>query len=193
MYKASAKKQAVVEVPPMNFLMMDGSGDPNSASFRATAQALYSVAYTIKFAIKKALGTDFKVMPLEGLWWTATGELNLDDIMGDRAAWRWTLMIMQPEVVTAEWIERGIQLVKQKKNLLNLDQMRFETFCEGTAVQVLHIGPYSTELPTIAVLHDFAHQQGYQLIGKHHEIYLSDPNRAAPEKLKTILRQPVTR
>ncbi len=186
LYKASAKKVAILDVPPMNFLMMDGQGDPNSSVFEEAMQAMYAVAYTLKFAIKKQLGVEFKVMPLEGLWWTE--DMN-DFRMDDKSNWQWTVMIMQPEVVTAEWVARACEEVRHKKNMTTLP--RFESYHEGQAAQTLHIGPYEAEAPTIAALHEFIHQNGYALTGKHHEIYLGDPRRAAPEKLKTIIRQPI--
>jgi len=189
LYKASTKEVSLIEVPPMNFLMIDGHGDPNTSTEYAEAiGALYAVAYALKFRVKRSIGVDYVVMPLEGLWW-------IDDPaqfdMDNREAWKWTSMIMQPEYVTGAMYEEAVAEVKKKKGLEALDRMRFESYQEGLSVQILHIGPYSEEGPTIAKLHDYIREHGYQLNGKHHEIYLSDPRRTAPERLKTILRQPV--
>ncbi|RMF29018.1 MAG: hypothetical protein D6759_14725 [Chloroflexi bacterium] len=191
LYRASAKRIAVVEVPPLNFLMVDGRGDPNTSPEYAQAlEALYAVAYALKFSVKRSRGVDYVVMPLEGLWWT-DDPAHFD--MDHREAWNWTAMIMQPEYVTEEMYEEVVAEVRRKKALGALDRMRLETYHEGLSVQVLHVGPYAAEGPTIARLHDYIREQGYRPNGKHHEIYLSDPRRTAPERLKTILRQPVRR
>lgn len=189
LYSPSAKAPAIVEVPEMSFLMVDGEGDPDSQVFQDAVQALYGVAYTIKFTLKKSGGPEFKVSPLEGLWWSFQDsfELNLDA----RDDWKWTVMIMQPEHITSEDVTRAVEEVKRKKNPTGIEKLRFERFAEGLSVQIMHIGPYSEERPTIERMHSFALEQGYELRGKHHEIYLGDPRRAKPEKLKTILRQPV--
>ena len=189
LYSASAKEVAVVDVPTMNFIMIDGAGDPNTVpEFQEAMGALYPVSYTLKFMLKKSVGFDYVVSPPEGLWWT-------DDMgrfsVAKKEAWKWTLMIMQPEQVTAELYDEAVAQVRKKKNPPALSKLRLEPFCEGPSVQILHIGPYAAEGPTITKLHHFARENGYRLHGKHHEIYLSDPRRAAPEKMKTILRQPV--
>ena len=191
LYKPSAKEVSVVDVPPMNFLMIDGAGDPNiSPEYKQAIEALYSLSYALKFKVKKDIGVDYVVMPLEGLWWT-------DDpsqfSMSNKELWKWTAMIMQPEYVTPELFEKTLAEVRRKKGLPALDKVRFETYHEGLSVQIMHIGPYAAEEPTIARLHRFIEENGYELNGKHHEIYLSDPRRTAPERLKTILRQPVRR
>lgn len=180
---------ALVEVPAMNFLMIDGTGDPNTAEgYQQATEALFSLSYALKFAIKKAGGPDYGVMPLEGLWW-------VDDLAAldreHKENWRWTSMIMQPEPVTAELVERARAELSKKKRLPSLDRLRFERFEEGSAAQVLHVGPYADEWPTIERLHSFAQDKGYELRDKHHEIYLNDSRRAAPDRLKTILRHPV--
>ena len=189
LYRASAKRVTVVEVPPLSFLMIDGRGDPNTSPEYAEAiEALYAVAYALKFRVKRSQGVDYVVMPLEGLWWTDDpAQFNLDN----REVWNWTAMIMQPDPVTEEMYEEVVAEVRKKKALGALDKMRLETYHEGLSVQVLHVGPYAAEGPTIARLHDYIRAQGYRPNGKHHEIYLSDPRRTAPERLKTILRQPV--
>jgi len=191
LYRPSAKKISVVEVPPMQFLMIDGQGDPNTArAYTEAVEALYAVAYKIKFASKKHLQKDFTVMPLEGLWWAE--DMSTFDAQ-NKASWLWTAMIMQPDWIDADMVERAKEVAAQKKELPALPKMRFETLAEGLAVQILYTGPYADEAPTIARLHTFIHENGYQRVGKHHEIYLSDPRRVAPEKLKTVIRQPVSR
>ncbi len=190
LYQPTAKEVAVVDVPEMNFLMIDGAGDPNtSQEYQDAIEALYAVAYTLKFMVKKRdPQADYVIPPLEGLWWAQ--EMDAFS-MEDKDAWKWTAMIMQPEVVTRELVEEAIQEVERKKDPPALPKIRFESYPEGLSVQIMHIGPYSEEAPTIQKLHAFAQQNGYQLRGKHHEIYLSDPRRTAPDRLKTVIRQPV--
>nr|HMN63224.1 GyrI-like domain-containing protein [Anaerolinea sp.] len=186
----SVKDPVIVTVPSFNFLMLDGKGDPNhSPAYQAVVEALYQFSYTLKFAIKKAGGVDYKVMPLEGLWWA---EDMSDFIAGRRDDWLWTMLILQPEPVTPDWVEKTrVQLLAKKDSSPLCEKVRFETYDEGLSVQLMHIGPYAAEGPNIARMHAFANEQGCRLRGKHHEIYLSDPRRAAPEKMKTVLRQPV--
>ncbi len=191
LYKASAKKVEIVDAPAMDFLMIDGVGDPNgSQSYMDAIEALYSLSYTLKFALKQAEGVNYRVAPLEGLWWSETMDVFL---AGAREKWQWTMMIAQPSVVTPEWVERATKEVRRKKNPPAISLVRFASLHEGLAAQIMHIGPYATEAPTIQQLHDFIHAQGGVFDGrvqKHHEIYLGDPRRAAPEKLKTVIRQP---
>jgi len=189
LYKASAKKVEIIDVSQMNFLMIDGEGDPNtSQAFQDAVEALFSISYTLKFMIKKGeLGIDYGVMPLEGLWWS--DDMSQFDT-GNKGDWKWTLMIMQPNYVTTELFTEALQQVKRKKNLIALPKARFEAFSEGRAAQIMHIGPFSEEGPTIKKVHNFIKENGFKLSGKHHEIYLSDIRRAAPEKWKTIVRQP---
>lgn len=192
LYNPPSKQFTIVDVPSLNFLMIDGQGDPNTAQeYKDALETLYSVAYSAKFAIKKARGIDFTVMPLEGLWYST----NPDAFVLNRPEeWAWTMMIMQPDVVTAADIAEAIEAARKKKNLAALGKLRFATFHEGLSVQIVHIGPYKDEAPTLAKLHhEFIPAQGFEMAGKHHEIYLSDPSRTAPEKLKTVLRQPVGR
>ena len=173
----------------MNYLMVDGLGDPKtSADYRAAIEALFSVSYTLKFAIKKARGTDYAVMPLESLWWT-----NDDKPFGtgDKNHWRWTAMIVQPSFVAKNEVKPAMEAAAKKKDLRALTRLRFESYNEGESLQIMHVGPYSAQGPTIARLHDRVQQDGYALSGKHHEIYLSTPDRTSPEKLRTIIRQPV--
>jgi hypothetical protein len=191
LYTASAKGAALVEVPSLSFLQIDGSGDPNtSTDYRDAIEALYATAYTLKFTLKKGGGPDYAVMPLEGLWWS---EDQTDFSLGNKDAWQWTMMILQPDAVTAGLFDEAVQAVAKKKGLPALDRMRLRRHEEGLCAQILHQGPYSAEGPTIARLHAFILESGYRLRGKHHEIYLGDPRRSAPEKLKTIVRQPVAK
>jgi hypothetical protein len=188
-YKASAKKVDEVDVPAMNFLMIDGKGDPNKAPEYAEAvTALYQLAYTIKFHIKKGKKpVDYAVMPLEGLWWVDDMRLFSPD---DKSSWKWTMMIVQPEFVTRELVEEMRAEVAKKKNPPALAKVRFDTYAEGPSAQILYIGPYAAEGPTVTKVHEHIMQSGHKLRGKHHEIYLKDPRKSAPEKLQTIVRQP---
>lgn len=194
LYKPPAKKPEIVEVPAMNFLMVDGAGDPNaSQSYAAALEALFALSYTLKFALKRGPGVDYRVAPLEGLWWSD----DLDAFLaGARDNWQWTMMVAQPSIITQEWIDRAADEVQRKKAPPALPLIRFASFHEGLAAQIMHVGPYATEAPTIQKLHDFIHAAGGVFDGhahKHHEIYLGDPRRAAPEKLKTVIRQPFVR
>ncbi|MDH5507410.1 MAG: GyrI-like domain-containing protein [Anaerolineae bacterium] len=190
LYHPSPKQPVIVEVPPMNYLMVDGKGDPGtSQAFKDAVSSLFPLAYALKFAVKKQQGTDYVVMPLQGLWW-------IEDMskfqQASRDDWQWTAMIMQPEYVTAALVEQIRPEVEKKKNPPALAKIRFKSYHEGLAVQLMHIGPFAEEGPNIERMHAFAIQQGYQLHGKHHEIYLSNLERTAPDKLKTVLRQPIT-
>ena len=187
LYNPSAKEVSFIDVPNMNFLLIDGQGAPASKEYRDAVQTLYPLAYALKFMVKKGKGIDYGVMPLEGLWW-------MDDMtqfsVDRKEEWKWTSMIMQPKYVSKDDFTAAVEQVR-KKNLPALDKVRFECFHEGKAAQIRHIGPFSTEGPNIAKIHAFIQASGHQLSGNHHEIYLNDPNRTAPEKLKTILRQPM--
>lgn len=189
LYNSSKTKVAIVDVPAMNFLMVDGNGNPNtSIDYKNALEALFSVSYTLKFMIKKGdRQIDYGVMPLEGLWYVDDMSKFDADKKDD---WKWTSMIMQPEIITKELVLQALKEVKQKKNLPALDKVRFESFKEGKAAQLMHIGPFSEEGPNIQKIHEFITSSGNSLSGKHHEIYLSDIRRAAPEKWKTIIRQP---
>jgi len=191
LYNPSAKECQLIEVPEMGFLVVDGSGDPNtSQAFQEAIQALYGVSYTLKVALKKSGGPDFRVMPLEALWWDDTGgRLDPDR----KSAWSWTAMIRQPDFVDDEAMSDAMGQAGAKRPLPALSKMRFQRFAEGLSAQVMHIGPYAEERPTIEKLHAFIAEQGCEPVGKHHEIYLGDPRRAAPDKLKTLVRQPVRR
>lgn len=186
-YNPSTKEVSEVVVPRMNFLMIDGKGDPNtSKEFADAISLLYPIAYTIKFAIKKSTGFDFGVMPLEGLWWA---DDMSDFVSGKKDNWYWTLMIMQPEIVKAELVESAKLKVESDKGL-DVSKLRFEAYNEGLSAQLMHIGPFSAERPNIQKLHQYVADKGGKLSGKHHEIYLSDMRKTAPEKLKTVIRQP---
>lgn len=189
LYQPSAKEVVQVDVPPLNYLMVDGEGDPNTAqAYRDAIEALFAVAYTVKFMVKKGpLAIDFVVMPLEGLWWA-------DDMTvfatSDKSRWKWTAMILQPSFVTPDIFESAVLEVKKKKNPPALSKLRLETLAEGKCAQILHIGPFSQEGPTIEKVHQFIDARGRRT-GKHHEIYLSDIRKMAPEKWKTVIRQPM--
>ena len=191
LFSASAKEAQTVQVPEFKYLMIDGKGDPNTVpEFSAKIQALYGLAYTMKFMLKDGRqAIDFVVPPLAGLWCA-------EDItafhQGRKNEFLWTLMIMQPDAVTPELLEKAkTKLAAKKPAAPFAGQVRLEVLHEGPAAQILHIGPYSAEGPTIARLHDFMKENGYTFNGRHHEIYLGDPRRSQPDKLKTIIRQPV--
>lgn len=172
LYAPSAKDFTLVDVPPLNYLMVDGEGDPNTApAYREAVEALYRASY----GARKAAGRKHVVAPLEGLWWA-------DDLSvftaRDKGAWQWTMMIAQPDFVTPDMVDLSV--------------VRFERFEEGRCAQILHVGSYDDEAPTLARLHDeWLPANGLRERGKHHEIYLGDPRKTAPEKLRTVLRQPV--
>ena len=190
LYKPSPSKVEIVNVPEMNFLMIDGRGDPNTAKpFGEAIEALFSVSYTLKFMVKKENAIDYGVLPLEALWWA---EDMSTFVTGKKDEWEWTAMILQPEIISREMVKQATQQVEKKKNTAALALLRFEAFAEGTAAQILHIGPFSEEGPTIEKVHAFIQDRGGQRIGKHHEIYLSDIRRADPKNWKTIVRQPMS-
>jgi len=191
LYKPSAKEISVVEVPAMNFLLVDGEGAPGSAQYGEAVSALFSIAYALKFMVKKGKGVDYGVMPLEGLWW-------MDDMAKfgadneSKKKWKWTALIMQPKYVTAEDFKAAVEQTKKKKDLPALQKVRFESFKEGPSAQIMYVGPFADEGPTIQKIHAHIKAGGHQLSGKHHEIYLNDPSKTAPEKLKTVIRQPMS-
>ena len=188
LYNPSAKEISVVDVPVMNFLLVDDEGAPTSSQYSEAIEALFTVAYTVKFMVKKGKIMDYAVMPLEGLWW-------VDDMTKFSAElkdeWKWTAMIMQPKYVSADDFQAAVEQVKKKKNPPALSKVRFESFKEGPAAQIMYIGPFSAEGPTITKIHAYIQNSEHTLSGKHHEIYLNNPATTAPEKLKTILRQPM--
>jgi len=191
LYTPPAKEPVIVDVPPMNYLMVDGTGDPNTAQQAKDAiEALYPVAYTLKFMVKKEKAIDYGVMPLEGLWWAD----NMTQFTPyNKDIWKWTYMIMQPEHISGDMVDKALEQV-QKKKLTALPKVRFESLTEGLSAQIMHIGPFSAEGPTIERLHRFIKENEYSfdgLVQKHREIYLSDIRKVAPEKMKTVLRQPI--
>jgi hypothetical protein len=188
-YSASRNKVDFLKIPSFNYLMIDGEGDPNtSQAYKDSVQALFSVSYGLKFAVKKEKPfIDFKVMPLEGLWWVEDMTLFSEKSKQD---WKWTMMILQPDLITDEMVSEMRKQVLKKKGLVLAESIRFQKFDEGDCVQILHLGPYSTEGDNIEKLHATIIENGFQRIGKHHEIYLNTPLKTAPENLKTIIRQP---
>jgi hypothetical protein len=189
LYQPSKKEFQVVKVPPLKFLMIDGHGDPNTEpEYTAAVETLYAVAYKIKFFSKKD-EKDYVVPPLEGLWWAA--DMASFSTSRDKSQWDWTMMIMTPEWITDEVYQAAV-MESAKKGLPAEGKIRFEVYDEGLCAQILHLGSYDDEGPILAQLHhDWMPENDYEFNGKHHEIYLSDPRRVAPEKLKTILRQPI--
>ena len=190
LYYPSEKKVSIVDVPRMNFLMVDGIGDPNtSMEYQNAMEALFPTSFKTKFLSKKENNQDYVVMPLEGLWWAD----NMEEFsIEDKESWKWTAMIMQPELVTEEMIKKAMEDVESKKNPVSLSKVRFEKFSERLSAQIMHIGPYgAAEAPTVAKLHDFIEKSGYKIRDKHHEIYISDVRRTKPERLKTVIRQPI--
>ena len=192
LYNASPGEIRFVQVPSLRFLMADGVGDPGTApAFAEAVAALYGVSYTLKFMLKRGDSPlDYVVPPLEALWWAENYEVFSPERM-DRDAWQWTLMIPQPEVVTGDLALEAARQASAKKELQALNRLRLAEFEEGLSVQLLHMGPYAEEAASIERMHLFMRENGCEFNGKHHEIYLNDPRRTQPEKLKTILRQPV--
>jgi len=195
LYNPSAKKVDTVSVPKFNFLMVDGGIEPGespetSRQFQEAMKTLYGAAYTLKFTskLRKKNPIDYPVMALEGLWWTSSGEFDFSK----KEDWRWTMMIMQPKHITEKMLQDALKHVREKRgDNPALGKLRLEAFHEGLSMQIMHIGPYSEEPRTIERMRSFAHENGYRLRGKHHEIYFGDPRRTKPEKLKTVLRHPI--
>jgi hypothetical protein len=191
LYSQKKNEVTFLDVPMMNFLMIDGTGSPNNnPEYSDAVGALYALAYHLKFAVKKGpLGIDYKVMPLEGLWWAEDMQLFT---LENRDNWLWRMMIMQPDLITVEMFDEAIDAVRKKKNPPRLEEVRFEAYEEGLCAQIFHAGPYGeAERPSIDRLHQTIFDHGYKLRGKHHEIYFNSPLRSEPAKLKTIIRQPV--
>ncbi|MEJ2249647.1 MAG: GyrI-like domain-containing protein [Candidatus Lokiarchaeota archaeon] len=192
LYAPSSKEVSIVDVPSMNFLMVNGIGSPgDSQEYQDALSILYPIAFKIKF-LSKNIGRDYVVPPLEGLWWADDMK---DFIKENRDKWKWTMMLMIPDWITKKIITEAINIIKEKKpELLTLiPKARFENYSEGKSAQIMHIGPYSEEGPTIKKLHNFIRNEGGMFEGqkqKHHEIYLSDPRRSKPQNMKTIIRQP---
>lgn len=191
LYAPKNREWALLEVPPQRFLAVDGRGDPNtSAEYASAVAALYAVAYTLKFAGRRE-GHDAVVGPLEGLWWAPDHSVFTSR---DKGAWHWRMLISQPDRVTAEAVAKAVEAALAKKRNPAIADVRHETLHEGTCAQVLHIGRYDDETPLLARLHDeYLPANNLTPAGLHHEIYLSDPRRAEPARLRTVLRQPVRR
>ncbi|WP_304450638.1 GyrI-like domain-containing protein [Nocardiopsis sp. YSL2] len=191
-YRAAAGRFRIVEVPELRYLMVDGHGDPNtSPAFTEAVEALYPVAYKLKFASKQDLGRDYVVMPLEGLWWAE--DMDAFTAARDKSRWDWTLMIMVPDWTDRDMFASAVERAAAGDRPARLGDVRLETLSEGRCVQTLHVGPFDDEADVLARMHhEYLPEQGLRMAGRHHEIYLGDVRRAAPEKLRTILRQPVT-
>ena len=193
-YQARRGQFRILEVPRMQYLMLDGHGDPNtSPAFAEAITALYPIAYKLKFASKKELGRDYVVPPLEGLWWSP--DMSAFTSARDKSRWNWTLMIMVPEWIDGEMVETARATAARKADAsAAIANVRFETLDEGLCVQTLHIGSFDDEADTLAELHDeFIPTNGLVMSGTHHEIYFSDFRKVEPSKLRTILRQPVSK
>jgi len=189
LYKPKHNEVSFVEVPKLNYLAIDGKGDPNtSQEYKDSIEALMSVSYKTKFIMKKEYGKDYVVMPLEGLWWT---KYMYNFSVDYKSNWNWKSLIMQPDFVKKEHIEQAKEEVTKKKDLPSLDKIEFIKFDEGLSAQILHIGPFVDEGPTVEKLHNVIEENSYDFNGIHHEIYLSDIRRVKHEKLRTIIRQPV--
>ena len=189
-YRARRGRFDLVEVPTLQYLMIDGQGDPNTAPAFATAvEALYPIAYALKFASKNDSGRDYTVMPLEGLWW-ADDHATFTSAR-DKTRWSWTLMIMQPEWIDSVMFADAVATASAKNP--DVGAVRLESLDEGLCAQTLHIGAFDDEAPVLATMHDeFIPEHGLRPTGRHHEIYFSDPRRGDPSKRRTLLRQPVT-
>lgn len=190
-YTAPRGSFEVVDVPPLRYLMADGHGDPNTSElYRDVVSAIFGVAYKLKFFSKVELGRDYVVMPLEGLWWA--DDMATFTTQRDKSRWSWTMMSLVPDWIGHEHVDRARDVAREKGGSPALDSLRFEELAEGRCVQTLHIGSYDDEAPVLDEMHRrFIPEAGLRMTGRHHEIYLTDPRRAAPERLRTILRQPV--
>lgn len=191
LYQPPRRAFTLVDVPAMQFLMVDGRGDPNTTVvYQEALQVLYAVAYKLKFLSKSALGQDYVVPPLEGLWWA--DDMASFTLQRDKNAWLWTMMIMTPDWIGVEMLETAVAAAAEQKELPALRDLRLATYSEGMSVQIMHVGSYEDEAPLLRQLHEeFLPANRLEPNGKHHEIYLGDPRRIAPERLKTVLRQPV--
>lgn len=190
-YRARRGQFRVVDVPDMQYLMIDGHGDPNTSTvFGETIETLYPVAYKLKFSSKQDLERDYVVPPLEGLW--CADDMGTFTVARDKSRWDWTLMLMVPDWIGMDMFAAAVDEVRAKNNPAQLDQVRLDVLSEGRCVQTLHVGSFDDEAPVLARMHDeFIPGEGLQMSGKHHEIYLSDFRKVAPERRRTILRQPV--
>ncbi|MFD1933308.1 MULTISPECIES: GyrI-like domain-containing protein [Nonomuraea] len=178
---AAKSNPAFLDLAPLPYLMIDGRGEPAGDAYTDAVAALYGVAYAVRALLKPT--TAYSVAPLEGLWYTLPGE--------PRSSWTWTMMLLQPAEATSAVVAEALAVTRKKKPDLPVDSVRLDLLDEGRSVQILHVGPYATEPETVGRLMAFAHTHGVAPAGAHHEIYLSDPRRVAPEAMKTIIRYPV--
>ena len=192
-YQAPRGTFRIVDIPDMQYLMIDGNGDPNtSPAYTEALAALYPVAYKLKFASKRQLGRDYVVPPLEGLWWA--DDMSVFTVSRDKSQWQWTMMLMVPDWIDHNLFDQTVNTLRGKGAPALLDDVRYETLSEGSCVQTLHVGAFDDEGPILTEMHDtFMPEHELRLAGKHHEVYLNDARKVAPEKLRTILRQPVVR
>ena len=192
-YRATPGRYDVLDLPTRQYLMIDGLGDPNaSPEYSASLEALYPVAYAVKFNSKRELQRDYVVPPLEGLWWAE--DMTVFTSSRDKSKWQWTLMLLVPVWIDQAMFTAAVDAVRRKSSPARLDVLRLDTLTEGLCVQTLHLGPFEEEHRTLQSMHhEFIPSQNLELTGQHHEIYLSDPRRTTPPKLRTILRQPVGR
>jgi len=190
LYFPPSAQPVLVDVPEMAFLMIDGRGDPHTTpDYREAVEALFSVSFALKFMTKRCdPEDDYTVMPLEALWWSEHAG-SFDPV--HRTSWNWTALIAQPPMITGPMVERAVAEAGAKRELPAVRRMRFDRFREGLCAQVMHIGPYEEEERTIEKLHAFIAEHDYPIRGRRHEIYLSDPRRTAPERIRTVIRQPV--
>lgn len=190
-YRARHGVFELVDVPELQYLMIDGQGDPNTSPLYVdSVSALYPVAYKLKFASKREQGRDYVVPPLEGLWWA--DDMQSFTAARDKSRWRWTLMVMTPDWITRPMCDEAVEQVRATSAPARLDDVRLEGLTEGRCVQTLHVGSFDDEAPVLERMHDqFIPEQGLSMTGRHHEIYLSDFRRVEPSRLRTILRQPV--
>lgn len=190
-YQARRDQFQIVEMPELQYVMIDGSGDPNtSPAFEEAITTLYPVAYALKFHSKRECGRDYVVPPLEGLWWA--DEMDVFTTARDKSQWNWTLMLMVPDWLDRALVTEEIEQVRAKKRPPRLDDVRLESLVEARCVQTLHVGSFDDEAAVLARLHEeIIPGAGLRMVGKHHEIYLSDVRRVAPSRRRTILRQPV--
>ncbi|RKN45282.1 GyrI-like domain-containing protein [Micromonospora endolithica] len=191
-YQAQRGRFRMVDVPEMQYVMIDGHGDPNtSPAFVEAIEALYPVAYKLKFASKRNLGRDYVVPPLEGLWWAA--DMRSFTTARDKSRWDWTLMLMVPDWIDERMFSSAVEQAAARHRPARLDDVRLQTLAEGRCVQTLHVGSFDDEADVLARLHhEFIPGHRLRMAGTHHEIYLSDFRKVAPDKRRTILRQPVT-
>jgi hypothetical protein len=189
-YRAKRDTPQITDVPDLRYLMIDGHGDPNTSAYGSAVAALYPLAYRLKFASRAQLDRDYVVMPLEGLWWA--DDMATFTTVRDKGRWDWTLMIMVPDWITADMFRAAREQLASGEPPERLDDVRMETLSEGWCVQALHVGAYDDEAELLRHMHEeFIPEHGLRMVGTHHEIYLSDPRRVEPSRLRTILRQPV--